>query len=427
MGILTKKNMKKSRKVAVNQLQVGNFIRLPVSWKDHPFLFSSFRLKQQTQIELIKKLAIDFVFVDLERSDFPPLTEEVAKTIVVPPQKEDLDALTIEMQKNKSERIEKLKRMRRDLQKTEQDFDRSIAKMRNLISKLRNRPLNAIDDAKELINDMSEKLLSSDNLVLHLMGEAKDDESIYYHSLNVAVLSMLMAKELGWDKADIELVGIGALFHDTGKLKIPPQLLRKKTPLTAPEVNFMKRHPVMGADLLKRAENFPFAAMPIVLNHHEYLDGSGYPRGLKENKLDKLCQLVAVVNLYDSLCHPDAQTKARTPYAALGHIYKNFKTRLNQQVTGKMIRMLGIYPPGSIVELSSGQFAMVMSVNLDKILFPRILVYDAMVPKEQAPIVDLEVEGLSIVRCIQPMALPEKIFKYLNPRERVSYYIGSNS
>ncbi|EDP98799.1 HDIG domain protein [Shewanella benthica KT99] len=427
MGILTKKNMKKSRKVAVNQLQVGNFIRLPVSWKDHPFLLSSFRLKQQTQIELIKKLAIDFVFVDLERSDFPPLTEEVAKTKVMLPQKEDLDALTIEMKKNKSERIEKLKRMRRDLQKTEQDFDRSIAKMRNLVAKLRNRPLNAIDDAKELINDMSEQLLSSDNLVLHLMGEAKGEESIYYHSLNVAVLSMLMAKELGWDKADIELVGIGSLFHDTGKLKIPPQLLRKKTPLTPPEVNFMKQHPVLGADLLKHAKNFPSAAMPIVLNHHEYLDGSGYPRGLKENKLDKLCQLVAVVNLYDSLCHPDAKTKARTPYAALGHIYKNFKTRLNQQVTGKMIKMLGIYPPGSIVELSSGQFAMVMSVNLGKILFPRILVYDAMVPKDQAPIVDLEVEGLSIVRCIQPMALPEKIFKYLNPRERVSYYIGSNS
>lgn len=426
-GHTDKKNMNKSRKVAVNQLQVGNFIRLPVSWKDHPFLFSSFRLKQQTQIELIKKLAIDFVLVDLERSDIPPLTEEVAKTKRVLPQKEDLDALTIEMQKNKSERIEKFKRMRRDLHKTEQEFDRSIAIMRNLVAKLRNRPLSAIDDAKRLINDMSEKLLSSDNLVLHLMGDAKDDESIYYHSLNVAVLSMLMAKEMGWDRGDIELVGMGALFHDIGKLKIPPQLLRKQIPLTPPEVNFMKQHPLMGVELLKLADKFPAGAMPIVLNHHEYLDGSGYPKGLKENNIDKLCQLVAVVNLYDSLCHPDAQAKARTPYAALGHIYKNFKNQLNQNVTSKMIKMLGIYPPGSVVELSSGQFAMVMSVNLDKILFPRILVYDAMVPKEQAPIVDLEVEGLSIVRCIQPMALPEKIFKYLNPRERVSYYIGSDS
>lgn len=419
--------MKKSRKVTVNQLQVGNFIRLPVSWKDHPFLFSSFRIKQQAQIELIKKLAITHVFVDLERSDIPPLTEETAKTKVIQTPKEDLDSLTNEMHKYKAERIEKLKKMRRDLQKTEKDFDRSIAKMRSLVAKLRNRPLNAVDDAKELISDMSEQLLNSDNLVLHLMGEAKDDESIYYHSLNVAVLSMLMAKELGWDRTDIELVGMGALFHDTGKLKVPQQLIRKKTPLTSPEVNFLKQHPVMGADLLKLADNFPEDAMPIVLNHHEYLDGTGYPRGLKEDKLDKRCQLVTAVNLYDSLCHPDMQTKARTPYAALGYIYKNFKTQLNQEVTGKMIKMLGIYPPGSIVELSSGQFAMVMSVNLEKILFPRILVYDAMVPKEQAPIVDLETEGLSIVRCIQPTALPEKIFKYLNPRERVSYFVGSDT
>ncbi len=92
-----------------------------------------------------------------------------------------------------------------------------------------------------------------------------------------------------------------------------------------------------------------------------------------------------------------------------------------------MIKMLGVYPPGSVVELSSGQYGLVMSVNLDKLLLPRILVYDALVPKDQAPIIDLEAEGLSIVRCLPPAALPEKIFKYLNPRERVSYYFGSES
>jgi len=419
--------MNKNRKVTVEQLQVGNFVRLPVSWKDHPFLFSSFRIKQQAQIELIKKLGITHVFVDLQRSDVSLLDETEAKEQSTEVNQAELDQLTKDMNKYKSERIESLKKMRRDLQKTEKEFDRSIAKMRNLVAKLRNRPLNAIDDAKELITDLSDQLLNSDNLVLHLMGEAKNDETIYYHSLNVAVLSMLMAKELGWTKEEIELVGIGALFHDTGKLKVPPQLLRKKTPLTAPETNFIKQHPLMGADLLKLANNFPAEALPIVTNHHEYLDGSGYPKGLKAESLDKLCQLVTVVNLYDSLCHPKFQNKARTPYAALGHIFKNFKTQLNQEVTGKMIKMLGIYPPGSIVELSSGQFAMVMSVNLDKLLFPRILAYDALVPKDQAPIVDLEDEGLSIVRCLPPAALPEKVFKYLNPRERVSYFLGSDS
>lgn len=419
--------MSKSCKVKTSQLQVGNFVRLPVSWKEHPFLFNSFRLKEEAQIELIKKLGIEYVFVDLSKSTVPPLSKEVTNEKTIKQSDAEMDALQAEMDKNKLDRIENLKKMRRDLQKTEQQFDRSVAMMRNLISKLRNRPLNAISDAKELISNITEQLINSENLVLHLMSDAKDSEGIYYHSLNVAVLSMMVAKDLEWSREEIEAVGIGALFHDTGKLKIPPQLMRKKTPLTTPEINFIKQHPSMGIELLKLADNFPESALPIVRDHHEYLDGTGYPKGLKGDQISLPTQLVAAVNLYDQLCHPEAQQKARTPYAALGFLYKNYKEKLNNETIGKLIKMLGIYPPGSVVELSSGQFAMVMAVNLEKLLFPRILVYDPFVPKDQAPIVDLESEGLTIVKCIAPSALPEKIHKYLSPRERVSYYFGDNS
>ncbi|WP_110458851.1 HD-GYP domain-containing protein [Shewanella algidipiscicola] len=419
--------MSKSCKVNVNQLQTGNFVRLPISWKEHPFLFNSFKIKQKTQIELIKNLGIEFVFVDLEKSSVPPLSKVVIEKVDDAAPNANLDVLSAQMSENKLNRIEYLQRLRRDLQKTEQQFGRSVAMMRSLISKLQLRPLNAINDAQELVSDMAEQLLNSDNLVLHLMADAKDDDGIYHHSLNVALLSMMVAKELEWSRNDIEAVGLGALFHDTGKLKVPTQLMRKKTPLTQPEMNFIKQHPTMGVGLLRLADNFPSSALDIVRDHHELLDGSGYPRGLTEEGIGLPTQLVAAVNLYDQLCHPDGQIKARTPYAALAHIYKNYKQKLNQAAIGKLIKMLGIYPPGSIVELSSGQFAMVMAVNLEKILFPRILVYDAQVPKDQAPIVDLETEGLTIVRCIAPSALPEKIHNYLSPRERVSYYFGNSA
>lgn len=416
--------MKSSIKVSVEKLQIGNFIKLPGSWKDHPFLFSRFLLKQDTQIELIKRLGITHVFVEHERSTML-LEAEPAQTHT--DKMLDFDSLTKEMNQYKNERIDEHKKMRRELRKTELEFNRSISKMHSLIAKLGSRPLSAINDAKELIHDLTDQLFNTDNLVLHLMGDAKDNEGIYYHSLNVAILSMLMAKELGWTRTDIELVGIGSLFHDTGKLKIPTNILNKKMPLSTPEKNFIKQHPVMGEKMVKLAENFPMQAIPIILNHHEYLDGSGSPRGLKENSLDKLCQLVTVINTYDMLCHPNRQTKPKTPYAALGYMFKYFKTKLNQEYTGNLIKMLGIYPPGSLVELSSGQFAMVMSVNLNTLLSPRILIYDAMVPKEHAPIIDLETEDLTIVRCLPPSALPEKVCKYLNPRERVSYFFGEKS
>jgi len=401
-------------------------VRLPVAWKDHPFLFSSFHIKQAAQIELIKNLGIAHVIVDLERSDVEPLSVDAVNPIKLPPAPEIHD-LKNDMELYKAEQIEVQKKLRRDIHKTEQNFTRSVAMMRSMISKLRNRPLNAVDDAKDLVHSIVEQLLTSDNLVLHLMSDAKQDESIYYHSLNVAILSMLIAKEMEWSRSEIEAIGLSALFHDVGKLKIPPQILKKSTPWSAPELNFIKQHPLLGVELLKLAENFPPSALPAITNHHEFLDGTGYPKGLKEADLDQMSQLLAVVNEYDSLCYPNPQDKPMMPYAALGHLYKQYKTKLNQEYIGKIIKMLGIYPPGRVVELSSGQYAMVMSVNLQKLLCPKILVYDAQVPKDQAPIVDLELEGISIVRCLPPAALPEKVHEYLNPRERVSYYFGGDS
>tara|TARA_R110002126_G_scaffold8249_29_gene39382 strand:- start:4848 stop:5561 length:714 start_codon:yes stop_codon:yes gene_type:complete len=237
---------------------------------------------------------------------------------------------------------------------------------------------------------------------------------------------MLMAKELGWNRQEVETIGMGALFHDIGKLKIPSNILNKRVPLTTPEENFIKQHPLMSINFLKLADNFPEEAKPLIANHHEFLDGSGYPQGLKADKIDKLSQLIAVINEYDNLCNGTNQIKPKPPSIALGLLYKNYKNKLNAEYISKLIKLLGVYPPGSIIELSSGQFALVMSVNLQHLLCPNIVVYDQLVPKDLAPIISLQQEGLTIVRSLPAAALPEKIHKYLNPREQISLGIGQS-
>ena len=416
--------MKKNQKIAVEQLEVGTFIRLPISWKDHPFLFSSFKIKDAAQIELIKGLGLKDVFFDPEKSDIEPVTSENANTSK--PDEQALNALKEQMINQKSAKIDEQQKLKRDLKKTEQQFNRSVSMMRSMVSKISSRPLNAVSEAKDLISNMTTMLLNSDNLALHLMGDAKNDEHIYHHSLNVAMLCMLMAKELGWSREEVETIGIGGLFHDIGKLKVPSNILNKRVPLTTPEENFIKQHPLMSINFLKLADSFPDEAKPLIANHHEFLDGSGYPQGLKADKLDKLSQLIAVVNEYDNLSNGTNQTKGKPPSIALGLLYKNYKNKLNTEYISMLIKMLGIYPPGSIIELSSGQFAMVMSVNLQKLLCPNIVVYDQLVPKDLAPIISLQDEGLTIVRSLPAAALPEKIHKYLNPREQISLGIGQN-
>ncbi|HEX5793693.1 MAG TPA: HD domain-containing phosphohydrolase, partial [Rheinheimera sp.] len=319
---------------------------------------------------------------------------------------------------------EQAKAHRRDIQRTEKAFAQSLLQVRSVMSKLSSRPLNAIEDASSLISAMTEVLLGADSLVLHLISAAnKEQEGLYYHSLNVATLSMMLAKNLNLSAEHIKTVGLGALFHDIGKLKIPSQILRKPTALTTPELNLLKMHTKYGLDLVGLTDNFPLDAWPVIEQHHEYIDGSGYPKGLKESSIDALAKIVAVVNEFDNLCHPLELSKSRSPHHALSYMYRTMKGKLAEREMKVMIKMMGVYPPGTIVLLSDQRLGIVMSVNSTNLLCPNVLVYDADVPRLEAPILTLEPDKLSISKVIKIQALPQHIAEYLNPRAQVSYHI----
>jgi putative nucleotidyltransferase with HDIG domain len=289
--------------------------------------------------------------------------------------------------------------------------------VRSLMGKVQARPLNAITEAKELIDAITRQLLAADDLVLHLMAEGDVDDQLYYHSLNVSVLSMMLAKECNLGAEQISQVGMGALFHDIGKLKIPSQIVRKREPLTKPEQNLLAQHGRYGLSLVNLTPSFPEEAKGIVLHHHEYLDGSG-PQGLKASQLDPLTQLVSLINEYDNLCH----RHAKVPFSALSSLYKQRKGQFNPDYLALLIRLLGIYPPGSVVQLSNGQIGLVIAIKGSSLLYPSVLLYDPGIPRQEAAIIDLSQVGLTIAKVIHPKRLPPAVFEYLNPRTRISYY-----
>ena len=406
-------------KISVDRLQVGNYVSLPLGWREHPFLFSSFKLKSEEEIELIRRLGLKLVTIIPDKSDAPP--KPLDQVQPAPDGSDDLVGRQQEMQQEKTRRIEQLQRYRRDLQQCEKHFQQSLAQVRNLMGKIQSRPLNAINEAQELINAMTEQLLSVDEMVLHLVSDSADGNNLQFHSLNVSVLSMLLARECKLPAEAIRQVGMGALFHDIGKLKIPSQILRKTGPLTKPEQNLMAQHPRYGLELLSLTSGFPEPAKRIVQYHHEYLDGSG-PQGLRGDQLDPLTQIVSLINEYDNLCH----LQAKVPYSALSGLYKQRKAQFNPDYLGMLIRLMGIYPPGSVVQLSNGQVGLVMSVNASRLLYPAVLVYDPRIPRQEAAIIDLEQAELTIAKVIHPKRLPPAVFEYLNPRTRISYYFEHN-
>lgn len=410
-------------KIKPAALKLGYAIKLPGGWLKHPFLSGDMIIENMQQLQIIRSLELEYVFFYPDKS----------KKIDMPDELDDDDAASfnmaaseaqVKMQQDKMQRIEQAKAHRRELQRTEKAFAQSLLQVKSLMSKINSRPLNAIDEAGSLISAMADILLGADSLVLHLIsGAAKEQEGLYYHSLNVATLSMMLAKNLNLTAAQIKAVGIGALFHDIGKIKIPSQILRKTTALTAPEQNLLKLHTKYGVELVGLTDNFPLEAWPIVEQHHEYIDGSGYPKGLKETQIDALAKIVAVVNAFDNLCHPLDINNSRSPHHALSYMYRTMKGKLPEREMKVMIKMMGVYPPGTIVLLSDQRLGIVMSVNSDTLLCPNVLIYDADIPRLEAPIITLQPDKLSISKVIKMQSLPQQVAEYLNPRAQVSYHI----
>jgi putative nucleotidyltransferase with HDIG domain len=410
-------------KIAPKDIKLGYAIKLPVGWMKHPFLTNKLVVESVQQIRIIQSLELDYVYFYPERSSVILDTSTDTTECSVTQDLEDVQLRT-QMQLDKEQRIEQAKAHRRELQKTEKAFAQSMAQVRNLMTKVQGRPLNAIEDATQLISNLADTILSEDALVLHLISQAgKEQESMYFHVLNVSILAMMLAKNLKYSADEVKWVGLGAMFHDIGKLKIPSQILRKTTALTAPEQNFIKLHPKLGLELLGLTQQFPTEAKAIVEQHHEYLDGSGYPAGLKADAINKLARIVAVVNEFDNLCHPADMTQARSPHHALSVMFKTMKGKLGDVEMKVMIKMMGIYPPGTVVMLSDKRVGIVMAVNSDTMLYPNVLIYDADVPRLEAAIVTLEANKLSIEKVIKPKALPPEVFAYLNPRAQVSYFV----
>ncbi|TON68205.1 HD-GYP domain-containing protein, partial [Vibrio parahaemolyticus] len=266
-------------KLTVDRLQPGLHIRLPLKWNDHPFLLNSFKIKDQEQIEMIRHLGVKFVYFNPEQSDAEPLPVNQIQTDCTT-SNESLDLETQKLWQEKQKRIEKLSAYRRRVIQCEKEFERSLARMRSVMTKIRNRPTAAVDEAQLLIEDIVEKLMCDDNVTLHLMNGKNEFEDIYFHSLNVAVIAMMIGRAKGYSAKQLKELSFAALFHDMGKIKIPTAILRKQVPLTEPEINYLKLHTKYGLDLANQIEGFPEPAKTVIAQHHELRDGSGYPEGL---------------------------------------------------------------------------------------------------------------------------------------------------
>ncbi|SHM32282.1 HD-GYP domain-containing protein [Phytopseudomonas punonensis] len=404
--------------ISPDQLCVGLYVHLDLSWWEHSFAFSNFKIKDEGQLKQLHALGLKRLRYDPARSDCEPLPlpESPAQPTPPPPPPDP-------QEQARQARVQQLSVLRKRLSEVDRAFVQASQRVKALNQSLRNQPEESVKQAGALVHEMVATMLGEDGVALHsITGKAAEDS--YIHSLNVTVLSMMLGRQLGLDAEASHMLGMGALLHDIGKLELPSKVLLKPPPLTRPEQQLLEMHTLYGKRMGEKLM-LDDDVLRIIYEHHEHCDGSGYPQQLREASIGRLSRIVCIANHFDNLCNPVDPRMALSPHEALARMFlPQYRVRFDDVALKAFIRCMGVYPPGSLVQLEDERYALVLGMHPTLPMKPTLIIYDPAVPKEEALIVNLEAEPkLSIASSMRPSQLPPEALEYLNPRQQLTYYV----
>lgn len=414
--------------LTMDQLQVGLYVQLDLKWFEHPFAFSQFKIKSADQIKSLRSLGLKQIRYNPELSEGTPPARQAASGGSPPPAPAAGAAPEMSpVMLAKRAMMEQMKLRRQAAERIEKAFVNTAHTLRDIEKNIYSRPVETVQQASKLITDITDSILSAPELAIHVMGDKMGGEELYFHSLNVTMLSMMMARDLKLPVEIVSALGMGALLHDVGRKEVPDKILRKTEPLTQAERNFYEMHCHYGVEIGKKLQ-LPAPVLAVIREHHELYDGTGYPAKLKGEAIGLLSRIVVIANYYDELCNPPLIADALTPHEALSLMFAKLRGKFDAKLLQIFIRCLGVYPPGTIVQLSNGVLGMVATVNTARPMKPTLVVYDADVPKDEAIMLDMEQEAeVNISKAIRPAQVPREVYSYLSPRKRVSYYFDAAS
>ncbi len=429
---------------------MGLFVHLDLPWTDHPFTFSSFRIKSLDQIETIQGLGLERIRYSPDRSDAKPLAaHRVDKAPAAPSADSDsAEAPTVSegdatqpaptgtdpaptavatenpAQQAKLARLERVAALHAKVAACERELLAQTRGFKSIMDNVFAQPESAGTEAQGLVEAMAQSALQHTELAVQLVAGSTGSDDVQQHAMNVAVLSMMLAREMKAPDTAVRLIGMGALLHDIGLSEVPQRIVHKSTPLTIAEQRELERHCAAGVAIGERM-NLPPESLVIIAQHHEHADGSGYPRKLKSAQISLLSKIVALANAFEKLCNPSVRAYSLTPHDALSTLWGQRRDQFDATAMQVFVRCMGVYPPGTAVMLSNGTIGIVVAVNASRSTKPMVMIYDPAFPKEAAMVVDLEQEPeVTVSKTLHPDQLPKAVCNYLSARKRMCYYFA---
>jgi HD-GYP domain-containing protein (c-di-GMP phosphodiesterase class II) len=390
------------KRISLGQLKPGMYVvELDRAWIHTPFLFHSKQIKDVREIELLAKHGIREVVIDTQRGEDGDRFRVDSLREPALERSEDVNqsgtATAARLQHTKV-----LQPLVQELTAATGIHQEALVTAQSVFEGVgRGAALNS-PAAKQTVTSLLGSVTRSPEANLLLMQMRRFQNDLFTHAVNVCVLSMVVGTLAGFAEQVSEL-GLGALLHDVGQVRLPRNLIRKNEPFTDQERRLLEQHPFLGGAILEQAENISLAAHQIVVEHHERLNGTGYPLKALGRSISPLSQIVAITDAYDAMI-TGRNGVLQTPIDVLRQLYFDANAgAFDRDLVEKVIRSLGVYPVGSLVELSTGERGIVLAANRTDTLKPTIRLVSTRegLPLSRGPIVSLgEAESVATGRQI---------------------------
>lgn len=344
-------------KVYSDQLKHGMYVsELDRPWLETPFLMQGFLITSDSDIEQLQGIC-EYVFVDVIKSEPGSASVSHALTTSRRGRAEYSNTLTAE----------------RELPEAYRHYQSALSGVDAMLKTIAESQSFNSKPIRQHVKSCAGSIIRNPSALMWLSRIKHADSYTAEHSLNVGVLAMSLGRHLGYERADLEALGLCGVLHDVGKMFLDPEILNKPGKLTAEELSHIRRHPVHSRDILLQDESLKPIVLEAAYSHHERMDGLGYPHGVNANQLNEFTKIITIVDAFDAITSERCYSTAKPVSEALKILYENRNAQFDDELVVKFIESIGVYPPGTIVEMSNGEVGFVLNCTQHRLL-PRVAI-----------------------------------------------------
>lgn len=369
------------RKISIEDLEIGMYVsRLDRPWVETRFLFQGFRISNDEDLEELRK-ACEYVFVDPERD------ATVAPPPALPTGRKPSKSPTVTLVHSRGydklgevfrsppavETWPVVSRIDKEMAPARQSRSDSLDVVSSVITDLKAGRKIALASVRDGVSGMIDSIIRNPAAFLWLTRLKNKDSYAYAHSVDACGLAVAFGRHLGFSRAELENLAIGTLLFDIGKLQLPESLLTKPGRLTEQEHKLILRHVEFGVDIAREIDGVNEQVLSVIAHHHERHDGSGYPRGLPGRKIPVNGRIAALVDCYDAITSERPYSPAMSAYDAIQALYEWRDKDFQADMVEQFIQCIGLYPTGTLVEMSTGEVGVVLEQNRVRRLRPQVM------------------------------------------------------